>query len=408
VVSQDAVVRALAVPNELSEEQLNAVWHITTGTGGIAIVSGMAGTGKTRMLEAAKAIWEGDGFSVQGAALAARAVNELANGAGIESSTIAKLLYEAEKGRLKLDLKTILVVDEAGMVATPDFEKLSRLCCEAGAKLVPIGDGRQLQPIGPGAPFVELGVRHGQAELQDIRRQNDAWARRAVKDLAEGRAQEAIEAFVSRGLVKVTETREEAMRALVDDWQRDAKPMKETLLLAGTHVEVDKLNRLAQGVRVEKGELGASEIEIAGSKFRQGDRVMFTTKYATLGVVNGDRGTLSRVDEDRSVVSVHLDSGERVSFEAQAVQHLVLGYASTTHKGQGATTLRTYVLVGGPMQDREISYVQASRAKELTTFYMTRLESGDEMARLAREMERSRRKEMAHTLLRDTPPEIER
>jgi ATP-dependent exoDNAse (exonuclease V) alpha subunit len=96
-----------------------------------------------------------------------------------------------------------------------------------------------------------------------------------------------------------------------------------------------------------------------------------------------------------------LDSGEKVSFPADAVEHVVLGYASTTHKGQGATTLRTYVLAGGSMQDREMSYVQASRAKERTTFYMTAVESGDELAKLAREMERSRQKEMAHTIIRE-------
>lgn len=400
-VSQDVAVRAMTVHSELSEEQMKAVWHITAGTGGLAIVSGMAGTGKTRMLEVAQAIWEKEGFIVEGTALAARAVNELADGADIESSTIAKLLYEAEKGRLKLGPKTVLVVDEAGMVATPDLYKLARLCQEAGAKLVLVGDERQLQPIGPGAPFMELGARYGQAELQDIRRQNEAWARRAVKDLAEGRAQEALEAFVSRGLVKVTETRAEAMQALVNDWRSDGKPMKETLLLAGTRADVDKLNQLAQHSRALKGELGEVDIDIAGEKFRQGDRVMFTKKYATLGVVNGDRGTLTGYDERRRAVTVVLDSGERVSFEADAMEHLVLGYASTTHKGQGATTLRTYVLAGGPMQDREMSYVQASRARELTTFYMTRLETGDEMARLAREMERSRQKEMAHTVIRE-------
>lgn len=405
--SQDILVRKLGEFHELSEEQMNAVMHITSGTGGFAVVSGMAGTGKTRMLEAAQSVWEEEGRQVIGAALAARAVKELESGADIESSTIAKLLYLAEKDKLPVSNGTVLVVDEAGMVATPDLEKLAALCDAKGAKLVLIGDEKQLQPIGPGAPFMELGERYGQAELRDIRRQNEAWARRAVKDLAEGRAQEALEAFVSRGLVTLAETKEEAMQALVSDWQKDARPIKETLLLAGTRADVDKLNYKAQEARAEKGELGEAEVQIAGDSFRIGDRVMFTKKYATLGVVNGDRGFLHAYDEKRRIATVMLDSGERVSFEPEAMEHLQLGYASTTHKGQGATTLRTYVLAGGPMQDREMSYVQASRAKEQTTFYMTRLETGDEMARLAREMERSRQKEMAHTVIREQEEKIQ-
>lgn len=408
VASQDTVVKVLAQESVLSEEQLKAVWHLTHGSGALAMVSGMAGTGKTTMLEAAQQVWEQEGKTVIGAALAARAVKELEGGGGLEASTIAKLLYLAEKGRLQLDRNTVLVIDEAGMVATPDLEKLAKLCLNHGAKLVLIGDEKQLQPIGPGAPFMELGQRYGQAELTDIRRQNEAWARRAVKDLAEGRAQEALEAFVSHGLVKVTETKEEAIAALVSDWRKDARPLSKTLLLAGTRADVESLNRAAQQERLSAGEVGDEAISMAGSEFRNGDRIMFTKKYAVLGVVNGDRGTLAGFDKGRGAVTVILDSGEKVSFAADAMNDIVLGYAATTHKGQGATTLRTYVLAGGPMQDREMSYVQASRAKEQTTFYMTRLETGDELARLAREMERSRQKEMAHTVERERQDQITR
>ncbi|MHA4878872.1 hypothetical protein ACX0FE_16120, partial [Enterococcus faecium] len=60
----------------------------------------------------------------------------------------------------------------------------------------------------------------------------------------------------------------------------------------------------------------------------------------------------------------------------------------------------TYILAGGPMQDRELSYVQASRARDKTVLFLTRLEVGDEIARLAWEMERSHQKEMAHTVQR--------
>jgi len=400
-VGANRVVEGLGRFHELSEEQMNAVLHITGGTGGFASVSGMAGTGKTRMLEAAQHIWESDGKEVLGAALAARAVKELSEGAEIESSTIARLLYLAEKGHLPLKRESVLVVDEAGMVATPDLQRLAALCVAAGSKLVLVGDEKQLQPIGPGAPFMELGQRFGQAEMTDIRRQDDAWARRAVKDLAEGRAQEALEAFVSRGLVKVTETKQEAMQELVKDWRSDAKPTKDTLLLAGTRADVEELNKLAQRARQDSGELGDTPFEMVGTNFYVGDRVMFTKKHPVLGVVNGDRGFLQGFDESRRVANVLLDSGEKVSFPVDAVEHVVLGYASTTHKGQGATTLRTYVLAGGSMQDREMSYVQASRAKERTTFYMTAVESGDELAKLAREMERSRQKEMAHTIIRE-------
>ncbi|MEI5604337.1 AAA family ATPase, partial [Streptomyces brasiliscabiei] len=86
--------------------------------------------------------------SVIGGALATQAELELSKGAGIQSNTIAKLLFEIERGRSLLNSKSILVIDEAGMVATPDMDRLAKHCLEVGAKLVLIGDERQLQPIG--------------------------------------------------------------------------------------------------------------------------------------------------------------------------------------------------------------------------------------------------------------------
>lgn len=396
----ETVVGVLAKGDSLSEEQMKSVWHITTGTGGLAVVSGMAGTGKTMMLNTARIAWEQEGYEVHGGALATQAELELSKGAGIKSSTIAKLLFEVEMGRSPLHAKSILVIDEAGMVATPDMERLVRHCLEVGAKLVLIGDGKQLQPIGPGAPFIELGARYGQAELQDIRRQNDAWARRAVKDVAEGNAQAALDEFVARGLVTVKDTKRDVMSALIKDWYEDRTPLKEKLILAATRAEVDSLNSLAQAVRLEKGEIGGESIVINGTAFYVGDSVRFTGNHRSMGVTNRAKGEVEMLDATDSRVTIRLDSGERVSFNPESMSDIALGYATTTHSAQGSTSTRSYILAGGTMQDREMSYVQASRAREQTKFYMTRLESGDEIAHLAREMERSRQKDMASTVLR--------
>lgn len=399
-VDADTLVASIAQMELLAEEQLKAIWHITTGTGAIAVVSGMAGTGKTRMLGGARQAWEAAGLNVLGAALAGTASREMFEGAGIESQTIAKLLSEIAAGRNPLDARTILVVDEAGMVATPEMEQLARHCRDAGAKLVLIGDERQLQPIGPGAPFMELGARFGQAVLQQIRRQTEAWARRAVKDIADGDAQKALQEFVERGLVEIHDTRDEAVRALVSQWMADPKPQPDKLILAGTRAEVGALNKQAQGERLRAGELSGDPVQLDGSSFYVKDRVVFTKPHRAMGVLNGDRGTVKGLSDDRERMTVLLDSGGQVSFEIDAIVDLSLAYASTTHRAQGATSTSTYILAGGPMQDRELSYVQASRAREKTVFFLTRLEVGDEIATLAREMERSRQKEMAHTLLR--------
>jgi|APThiThiocy_ev2_2_1041544.scaffolds.fasta_scaffold01801_10 Ti-type conjugative transfer relaxase TraA len=396
----ETVMGTFAKHGGLSEEQLQAVWHITRESGAIAVVSGMAGTGKTRMLDVAREAWESEGYRVEGAALAARAAKELKAGSDIESATIARTLMDIDRGRIKLDNRTILVVDEAGMVATPDMRRLSLACRDAGAKLVLVGDERQLQPIGPGAPFLELGERFGRAELTDIRRQSEEWARQAVRDMADGNARDALHAFAEHGLVTISSTRREAMGDLVAQWRADGEKPENTLILAGTRNEVRTLNELAQAERIRAGELGADAATVNGERIFLNDRVMFTKNKGTLGIENGAKGTVCGMAEDGTRLSVWLDSGEKVTIQPHAFPHISLGYAATTHKAQGATTLKAYVLGGGPMQGRELSYVQASRARLETRFFATAAETGDDIAQLAREMERSRQKLMAHTVIR--------
>ncbi|GDX39730.1 hypothetical protein LBMAG21_00220 [Armatimonadota bacterium] len=403
-LASETVIRVLSQSgSSLSEEQMKAVWHITMETGAFAGVSGIAGSGKTRTLSAARNAWESEGYRIEGTAVATLVARELEENYGVPSQTITRLLLAIEKGHSALDAKSILVVDEAGMVATPELERLVRHCEAVGAKLVLIGDERQLQPIGPGAPFLELGKRLGYADLQDIRRQNESWAKKAVKDIAEGRAREALEAFVSRGLVTVSETQMEAMQSLVSAWRADGLPLTDTLILAATRADVAALNHLAQAERLATNEIGGVPVFMASDTFYLGDRVLFTKNHKAMGVINGEYGVLQNIDTERGRASVVLDSGEKVSFEVDAIEDISLGYAATTHKAQGATTMRAYILAGGFMQDRELSYVQASRSEEKTTFYLTRLEAGDEIARLAKAMERSRQKSMAHSLVREQP-----
>lgn len=397
-VPTEPAMTVLSKHRELSEEQMKAVWHLTVESGDIAVVSGMAGTGKTRMLSAARESWQSSGFKVQGAALAARAARELESGSEIPSQTIAKLLHDLSSGRAVLDERTVLVVDEAGMIATPDMNRLAAACHSSNAKLVLIGDERQLQPIGPGAPFEFLGSRHGKAELVEIRRQNEPWARRAVKDIADGKARKALREIAQRGFLSVHDSKPDAIDALLDRWKSSSVPLTDKLILASTRAEVAELNRRAQDQRQASEVLGAESVELNEDRIFPADRVMFTKNSRARGIDNGMRGTVVTVDPTANTISVQLDSGRCVSVCVDEFPHVALGYAGTVHKAQGATSQATFVLAGGPMQDREISYVQSSRARQETWYFSTRERAGDEIARLAREMERSRQKSMAHSL----------
>lgn len=392
------IFREIAIKEKLSAEQKKALFSITGKNGGsIAVVSGMAGTGKTTLLKSANDIWKAEGYEVRGAALAAVAAKGLEEGANIRSDTIHKTLFDIEKGSIKLSSKTVLVIDEAGMVGTRQMAELINEVSKAKAKLVLVGDEKQLQPIEHGNPFKAIGERIGRSELTDIRRQEDIWAREAVKDFAFGRAAEGLKIFAEKDLLFVGENKKDALQKMVSDWatERTAN-LKESLMLAGTKAEVSKLNALAQTERINAGELKTEKgISANDQKFFENDRIVFTKNKKILGVRNGDFGTVKEIDHQYQTVKVALDNGSRVRISLQSYDSIQLGYAVTTHKAQGTTVNHSYILTGGSMQYRELSYVQMSRSRNQTKIYTERAEVGDTIAELSKQMSRSRQKEIA-------------
>ncbi len=402
----------------LTTEQEKALRHLTRREGNITVVAGMAGTGKTFLLDAARETWEGAGLRVVGAALAGKAAQGLQEGAGILSQTLAKCLHDLSESRsdpsqqplpvpatfpvpasdrFRLDARTVWVIDEAGMIGTRQMAQVISLARQAGAKLVLVGDARQLQPIEAGGPFKALAGLLGAAELKEIQRQGEAWAwaRQAVHAFADGRAAEGLQAYAERGLLVVADNRMAAIQQIVSDWLADAQTdIPERLILTATNREATSINRLIQEQRADAGELGRARILVQGQEFHEGDRLLFTRNSRLYGVKNGTLGTLESISTD-GTLRVRLDSGDWRTVHTQHYPHVRLGYAVTTHKAQGVTAGSVYVLAGGPMEDRELAYVQASRSRSQTRIYVDRVEAGDTIAVLARQMNVSHQKELA-------------
>ena len=379
----------------LGDEQLMALRHLTLGDEQFACVNGMAGTGKSSLLFAAREAWEADGYRVLGASLSGKAATGLQESAGIESQTLHRTLSRIEKGELALGEESVVVLDEAGMVGTRQMEALVRSCDEAGAKLVLVGDWKQLQAVDAGGPFKAIAEKVGFSELTDIRRQNDEWMRDAVKLFSEGEAGTALAHFSERGLLTVSENRRDSKIDLITEWAVEAvERPAENLILAPTNAEASELNRYAQAMRQE--ELGENSVAIPGDRLFEGDRVLFTKNNNVLGVSNGSLGSVVGIDERRNLVTARLDeSDELVSIPLDRYDDVKLGYAVTTHKSQGTTVENTFILAGGVMQDRELSYVQASRARGNTRFYTDKVEAGEDLVELERQMEQSRQKDLA-------------
>jgi ATP-dependent exoDNAse (exonuclease V) alpha subunit len=83
------------------------------------------------------------------------------------------LVARANTGSLEVRDHTIVILDEAGMVDHKRMDALTDLVERSGAKLMAVGDGKQLPSIGPGGMFDRLAHQAPTAELVDVRRTSD-------------------------------------------------------------------------------------------------------------------------------------------------------------------------------------------------------------------------------------------
>lgn len=394
--------------SRLSTQQREAFGHLVGGSD-LAVLVGVAGSGKSTMLEAARRAWEAQGFSVKGAALAGIAAENLEIASGIQARTLASWERSWDQGYGLLGARDVLVIDEAGLIGTRQLARILERAEAAGAKVVLVGDPEQLQAIEAGAPFRGITARTGAAELTEVRRQKQAWQRQATEQLATGRTSQALAAYELQGCVRVAPTRTAAREALLAAWERAGRqcPGMSRLMLAYTRDEVRQLNEQARAVRVGAGELGKGEVietERGPRQIAVGDRLYFLKNEMSLGVKNGSLGTVEKIRD--GVLQIRLDGegGRRVVVDAKQYPYLDHGYAATVHKAQGVTVDLTYVLAT-PHFDRHSTYVALSRHRETATVFYGEEDFNSAWSRASAQenfhavLSRAMPKELAHDYL---------
>ncbi len=385
-VAADQVRGVLDRHAHLSVEQRAAVQHVTA-PGQIAAVVGSAGAGKSRSLAAAREAWEAAGYRVQGAALAGKAAEELQRSGGMESRTLAALEFAWRKGRQQLAARDVLVIDEAGMVGSRQLGRVLDRAKRAGAKVVLVGDERQLQPIEAGAAFRAVFERVGAAEIRMVQRQKHRYAREASQGFARGAVEEGMAAYAERGHVRMVGSRATAKAAIARDYMAGEGTR---LILAHTNQDVQDLNNAVRAARQQAGEL-AQEAAYATARgarnFAVGDRMVFLQNDSRLGVKNGSLGTVEQAGPGRLVVRLDNEdgpgTGRQVTVDQVAYDQVDHGYAVTLHKSQGATVDRAYVLASGGM-DQHLAYVAMTRHRDEATLYAGHDDFRDEQHLVAR------------------------
>lgn len=382
----------------LLPEQRAAVEHLG-GTGGVSILSGRAGTGKTTTTDALVRAFRGDGREVIGCSAAWDAARKLEAETGMESLSTARLLQELDHGRRTLTERSVVIMDEAGMAGTYDIARLSRHVHAAGAKLILEGDAEQLQPVAAGGGFRMLADMLGDAKLTTIRRQENEQDRALVEkhydtgtERHRSRKQQKeqgaalLQMLESRGQIEHFDTKDEAIDTLVNVYLASSTPVKEKIIMAGTRADVQRLNYAVRSGMQEQGAVDKGEVftdVVDGGTARciplsVGDRIRFGKRDEELGLVNGSVGIIQAI-RTRASGSVRMDvkldgdlaseQGRMVKIDTSTYDHLGYAYADTVHRSQGQTKTEAYHLASAGMTDRHLSLVAASRARSTYKLY---------------------------------------
>lgn len=384
--AEQAVRSRLGVP--LSVEQRDALATMT-GPGGVTVLVGEAGTGKGVVIDAARQAWKRDGHRVIGTAVAGATAKRLGHEAAVpETMTADALILRQERGQLRLDSRSVVVMDEAGMADTRRLSRLVELTAESRSKLVLVGDGAQLSALGTGGLFEQLERRVPSAQLSEVHRANHTWERDAWTQLRRGQAELALAAYDARERLHLEDTRVDAGERMVGDWARirsEHSGDRVVMLTDASNDELDRLNKLAQTERAGAGELGQRRAHLSGCPYAlaAGDEILFTGQLRPPGqarVENGTRAEVMRIEERERRVYVRTSEPEPrdVEFSTSEFSEVRLAYAQHVYKAQGLTVDRALVLTGGWQSDRERAYVALSRARERTDIYLSREDLGDD------------------------------
>jgi ATP-dependent exoDNAse (exonuclease V) alpha subunit len=397
-----------------------AALRAITGDERLAVLVGPAGTGKGVVIDMAARAEKHAGRHTIGVAVSgstAERLGETTPALAGRTSTIDALIARAEAGSARIGPNTTVFLDEAGMADHRRLDALTRLIDESGAKLVAVGDGNQLPSIGPGGMFDRLTAHARSAELADIHRTSDPEERQAWAALRRGEPEKAMAHYQAEGQLFFMDDREQAGEAAVQRWAELTKkrPIRSVALITdSSNVEIDRLNARAQHLRAERGELGQRELPLAHQHYglREGDLITFTAQHRQPGqlrVENGTRAEVTKIGENNNLTLTLDGSGRELQLAGKDLENVRLAYAQHVYRQQGATVDRSVVLTGGWQTSKESAYVQATRARDATEWFLARDELGIDgqddrrVMRLAQQLRISRRQtpSLAHRELAD-------
>ena len=351
----------------------------------LLVLTGGPGTGKTTTIKGLIALLEARNKKIALSAPTGRAAKRMSEATGHEAKTIHRLLkfspsemaFEKNfENPLEIDA---LIVDEISMVDTVLMNSLLR-AVPISASVVLVGDVDQLPSVGAGnvlkdviasgiVEVIELNEIFRQAQTSRIITNAHAINRGEMPYVQNDRDSDFFFLEASEpdqvvetvcGLCAIRLPRTYRLDSIED--------IQVLVPMYRGETGANNLNRVLQDELNPKGQ----EMTRGGIRFRVGDKVMQVRNNYDRDVFNGDIGRVHGIEDD--ILRVRFQ--DRVlAYEFSELDELVLAYAMSVHKSQGAEfravvmplTTQHYMML-----QRNLLYTAITRARELVVIVGTK------------------------------------
>ncbi|MBB5840195.1 MobF family relaxase [Kribbella italica] len=396
------VKQSAAAGLELGADQAAAVSGILSSGAMVETLVGPAGTGKSRVVGAlAKAwenpdLWGGHQHRMVGLA-ASQVATEVLAADGVTAMNITRWLMtqqqltdgstRAEHEAWRLRAGDLVVVDESAMANTTDLAQIQDRCTEAGAKLLLVGDHRQLAAVGAGGGMELVTANALTHELVETRRFRADWEGPASLRLRGGDA-DVLSDYYKQGRILDGGHLEAAQRSASDAWLADRLAGLHSLLIVDSNAQAAEVSAQLRARLVEY-KLVDDERTVAlastGNRVGAGDLIQTRLnawhlngyRGNTRAAFNRDEFLVDGVLDDGSLRVLPLFQGTRTPAPGESMilpaayvrDHVALGYAATVHASQGMTVDSSH-LVATQNTSLYALYVAMTRGRVANTAHV--------------------------------------
>lgn len=310
-------------------DQRHATETLLAGEAALACVQGHAGTAKTTtVLRTVAREYQARGYTVRAVAPQVAQAEILGRAVSAEGATLAQHLIDAKAGRLGGG-RQVWIVDEASVASARLLRDLLRAGDRHGARVILVGDVRQLGSIEAGRAFAQVQERALTVKLEEIVRQRNETLRQGIYAAARGDVREALDKVERAGTINDLDSPAARRAAAARQYLALAPAVREnTLMVSTSRAGRSEINiRVREGLKAEgalRGEeralqaldtrdLTRAERKAAWS-YQSGDLVRFGRDYKQLGLARGEYYRVGAIDQKTNRVHLVAQDGREIAW----------------------------------------------------------------------------------------------